>query len=1051
MPADPLTGRQLNNFRVERVIGRGGMGITYFGTDVKLQRPVAIKVLDARFRDDPTYAQRFVQEARAIAKWRHENIVQIHYADEVDGLYYFVMEYIEGRDLGVVLSDVISQGEFLSHAEVLRIGRSLAAALDYAHQQGIIHRDVKPANVLLSNDERVILVDFGLALDISQGSLGDVFGSAHYIAPEQARKSAQAIPQSDLYSLGVMLYEMLAGTVPFDDPSPTSVALQHLTLEVPSPRTFNSALSPQTEQVLLKALQKDPQARFASGAELIEALEKALKASPTLNNQIAMPPPPAAVQAQAQALSPLGGQHADDDLIGRELDEYRLDELLGHGGMARVYRAVDTRLKRYVAIKVIDTPFRGNADHVMRFEREGQAIAQLEHPHVVRLYRYGQDDGLLYMAMQYIEGANLYNVMHSYRADGEFMASSDVLRVSREICQALDYAHTKGVIHRDLTPSNVMLDKDGRAYLTDFGLALLLDVGTRGEVFGSPQYIAPEQAISSKNAVPQSDLYAVGVMLYEMFTGRLPFNATEMMNVAMQHMTESPPPPREIRPEISSQLEVVLLKALAKKPEERYPSGGALVAALEKALKKSSGGLGLAVQSRVSVPDQVATQLVAHPLPPLSGQVPPSEKRKTRKGLTCFSILLLTALIVGVWFYFVAGPGAGWVQAYLPAQLRQWTSIPVAAVSVPTETRLPTATLTKIPTQTPTEAPTDTLEPIATLSPPSLPAETATATREPTETPTSETTLTPTLQPSPSQTEPANTETPTQQHSETARSTATVEPTPTPTVIVQIIRPQDGMPMVLIPAGNFMMGVATDDANAGLDERAPHEVLLDSFYIDRHEVTVAQYVSFLNILGEGHAGTCQGYTCLRTRFETLQSNILWNQDVIYEAVTGFEQHPVNNVSWFGAQAYCEWVGGRLPTEAEWEFAARGTDGRIYPWGSEPPDADRAVFGQSDFETLQPVTTLPQGASFFGLYAMAGNVKEWVGDWYDPAYYLSSPAENPTGPQNGFNVRDPKVLRGGSWLSAAVDLRASARDGASPISFDQFGPDAGFRCVQVVER
>jgi serine/threonine protein kinase len=1046
MSADPLTGRQLNNFRVGRVVGRGGMGTTYRGIDVKLQRPVAIKVLDARFRDDPTYAQRFVQEARTIAKWRHENIVQIYYADEVDGLYYFVMEYIEGRDLGVVLSDVISKGELLPHDEVLRIGRSLAAALDYAHQQGIIHRDVKPSNVLLANDERVILVDFGLALDVSQGSLGDAFGSAHYIAPEQARKSAQAVPQSDLYSLGVMLYEMLTGTVPFDDPSPTSVALQHLTLEVPSPRTFNSALSVQVELVLLKALQKSPGDRYVTGAELVEALEGALKASPTKNNQISMPPPPAAVQAEFPA-SP-GGKRGSDDLIGCELDEYRLDELLGQGGMARVYRAVDTHLKRYVAIKVIDTPFRDDAGHAMRFEREAQAIAQLEHPHIVRLYRYGQDDGLLYMAMQYIEGSDLYNVMHSYRAEGEFMASADVLRVTREICQALDYAHTKGVIHRDLTPSNVMLDKDGRAYLTDFGLVLLLDVGTRGEVFGSPQYIAPEQAISSKNAVPQSDLYAVGVMLYEMFTGRLPFDATEMMNIAMQHMTEPPPPPREIRPGISPALETVILKALAKKPEERYSSGAALAADLEKALKTSSGVLALAAQSRVSVPDQIATQLAAHPLPPLSGRVISSEKRNSRKLLTCLSALLLVAIIVGTWVFFVQGPGSGWIQAYLPPQLRELTATSAAVVVAPTDTP------TEIPTRTPTEALTDTATvttaPTATRTVTPSPTKTSTATRNPTETPTRYVTNTPTLEPSPSPTESPVTETATTQPTETVSPTPTLAPTLGPTTIVQIIRPQDGMPMVLIPAGSYMMGAANADANAGLDERPSHEVTLDGFYIDRHEVTVAQYVAFLNALGTGHAGTCLGYTCLRTSFETLQSHILWNQDVIYEAEAGYEQYPVNNVSWFGAQAYCEWVGGRLPTEAEWEFAARGTDGRIYPWGNEAPDELRAVFGQSDFEVLQPVTALPQGASFFGLSAMAGNVKEWVGDWYDSAYYLNSPTENPTGPQNGFNVRDPKVLRGGSWMSENVDLRTSARAGDSPISFNQFGPDAGFRCVQMIE-
>jgi len=390
---------------------------------------------------------------------------------------------------------------------VLRIGKAVAEALDYAHRKGVVHRDVKPSNILVGRDGRVVLTDFGLALDVEQGSLGEVFGSSRYIAPEQARRSSGAVPQSDLYSLGVVLYEMLTGSAPFDDPSPTAVALQHVTLAPPPPRSINPKLNAETEAVLLKALSKSPKDRYKTGGELIAALERALLAGkPALRakKQPARAARPAGITSRGQS---------PDNLIGRQVDEYRLEALLGQGGMASVYRGLDVRLNRKVAIKVIDTPFRADADHIRRFEREAQAIAQLEHPHIVRLYRYGQAGSLLYMAMQYVEGQNLQSMLAAYRKGRQLMPADKVRRIIREICAALDYAHSKGVIHRDVKPSNIMLDKEGNAILTDFGLALLTEVGTRGEILGSPHYIAPEQAISSANVVPQSDLYAVGVIL----------------------------------------------------------------------------------------------------------------------------------------------------------------------------------------------------------------------------------------------------------------------------------------------------------------------------------------------------------------------------------------------------------------------------------------------------------------------------------------------------------------------------------------------------------
>ncbi len=210
-----IVGRQFANFRILQLLGRGGMAEVYYGWDVKLDRPVAIKVIDARYRRDPEYSRRFVNEARSMAAWHHPNIIPIYYADDEDGYFYFVMEYVRGLDLEQVLSEYTKRGELMPLADAIRIGRAAAEALDYAHRHGVIHRDVKPSNLMISTDNQVLLTDFGIAMNIRQGAADDVFGSPHYIAPEQARRASDAVPQSDLYSLGVILYEILTGDKTF--------------------------------------------------------------------------------------------------------------------------------------------------------------------------------------------------------------------------------------------------------------------------------------------------------------------------------------------------------------------------------------------------------------------------------------------------------------------------------------------------------------------------------------------------------------------------------------------------------------------------------------------------------------------------------------------------------------------------------------------------------------------------------------------------------------------------------------------------------------------
>ena len=243
-----------------------------------------------------------------------------------------------------------------------------------------------------------------------------------------------------------------------------------------------------------------------------------------------------------------------------------------------------------------------------------------------------------------------------------------------------------------------------------------------------------------------------------------------------------------------------------------------------------------------------------------------------------------------------------------------------------------------------------------------------------------------------------------------------------------------------------------EGSGSELDEQPIHTVIVDDFYLDVYEVSVRQYTDFLNAIG-GYRGTCDGEDCTKTLLETGYSYILNNLGV-YAPQPGSENFPVNWVSWHGAHAYCEWVGMRLPTEAEWEYAARGNDGRLYPWGNDEPDLNRnAVFGydlsQTNFgRALKPVDALPDGVSAFGIFNMAGNVREWVQDYYDADIYREAAR---TSTANEIES-DTLVLRGGGWFDSAEDIRATNRfnmDLTLPLVLNSASLEysgVGFRCA-----
>jgi serine/threonine protein kinase len=273
-------------------------------------------------------------------------------------------------------------------------------------------------------------------------------------------------------------------------------------------------------------------------------------------------------------------ERPQDDLIGRSLGGCVITLMLGQGGMARVYRARQDRLDRDVAIKVLPPYYASDKDFVDRFKLEARALARFSHPNIVVVHDAGEERGLLYIIMEYIAGGTLRDYMR------QSLSLAEVTRIIREVSGALSYAHERGVIHRDVKPVNVLMDATRRAVLSDFGIAKVLEssvgVSRSGAGVGTPEYMSPEQCRGGL-VDARTDIYALGVMLYEMLTGHTPFEADNYTALAHSHIYEPAPPPSRHNPRISPAVQAVVMKALEKSPADRFQNPIEMAIALEQA------------------------------------------------------------------------------------------------------------------------------------------------------------------------------------------------------------------------------------------------------------------------------------------------------------------------------------------------------------------------------------------------------------------------------------------------------------------------------------
>ncbi|MGC1377091.1 MAG: bifunctional serine/threonine-protein kinase/formylglycine-generating enzyme family protein, partial [Anaerolineales bacterium] len=591
------------------------------------------------------------------------------------------------------------------------------------------------------------------------------------------------------------------------------------------------------------------------------------------------------------------------ELTGRTLqNRYRVDSFIGRGGMADVYKVWDQNRAVYLAMKVLHADLAEDRAFLRRFKREADTLAKLQHPHIVRSYGLETDGRIAFILMDYIEGVSLRTRIFDLNRP---FTSEEALEIMQPVCAALHYAHQSGIVHCDIKPANIMIHKNGTVLVSDFGISRITEAATATMVgAGTPAYMSPEQARGA-DLTPLSDIYSLGIVLYEMLSGgERPFTGERAKTtggtsekVRWEQINAAPPALRKLNPQVSPALEAVVMCYLQKEPANRPANA---VDALNMLVQ--------AVSAKQLIPVESQGLLVRVPVNAVQSpsRLPP---------LAVMAILFLML-------------GFGLALGFSAVDLGTRGVGPLAGLATPTYT----ATRTPRPTITP---------------------------------------------------------------SSTVTSTPTATFTSTPGIGSTWVSEVDGMVQVFVPEGKFTMGSSIEQVvrdctrfrhqsclSSWFQNQSPsHIIEVDAYWIDQTEVTNTMYAVCVQ------AGICKPP---RLYSSSTHEN--------YYGVDEFKDYPVIYVSWYDAKTYCEWAGRHLPTEAQWEKAARGTSAYIYPWGNNSPSCVLSNFspfnGASCTGDTAQVGKYPNGASSYGTLDMAGNVWEWLADWYDASYYQSSSSVNP---------------------------------------------------------
>lgn len=1051
-------------FELLEKLGEGGMGIVYKARQLSLDRIVALKILPERLGKDREFVARFMREARIAARLDHVNIVRALDVGESGGVRYFAMEFVEGESVG----SMIDRKGKLSEDEAIRIIIQAARALEHAWRHQLIHRDIKPDNILVTKDGVAKVADLGLARSTDENTTrmtitGTAMGTPHYISPEQARGDSDLDIRTDIYSLGVTFFHMLTGHPPFQGSTAAVVITRRLTEEPPWIRDVNPDVSEGTALVIRKMMARDRNDRYANPTELLHDLELIAdnklpeiargapgSPAPDIMKSFTAPFPAASTLGAPgvrgmEARKPfptalvavLGGAGAvalaigillaiflrkEPKVVPHEMDSrveqllFQIDELAAKGEWDSAMLKAETARSSYdgtpyaerFAMKLVELrEKKSRADREMAAKDLLDSISALrdagERAKALMLARNskGKYDDTSFGEALKKQLAELEAWEASSREEAQQLANIIAAIEALEEAGSFDMALSKARSAMEKFASSAQAPRLEEIIKRLEGkLAAKLEEEARHELSEAETALARgELELALSRAEAAAKKYAgTGV-------------AKELLALAARCR-------KELAERSSAESPAAKAKRLLERAEEamragRFADAEALYAESERTMPSEEASRGYAeARFRRHMENSMAEEKAGRLGPAIEeAKAALAAKQDAQARVRLAELerrLRLEEALAEAKKAEEAARYAAAREAYRRAlaEAKEHERADIQSAISRMEAALVYAEAIDEAKSCADAKRWKDAERAAERALAVRPGDAAALTllswiRQSME---AKATATTPAAPPPGGVSPQ----------------APVEKEPPPPVP---IRNSIGLQLVLIPEGDYTIGNNEGDN----DEKPAHKVRLSAFYISLHEVTNAQFEQY----NPRHE---------RTEFSP------------------GPDHPVVNVSWREAMDFCAWLSRRekatyrLPTEAEWEAAARGHDARLFPWGDAAPDEggifranwgqgkDQASWARDGFSYAAPVGSFPRGASPFGLLDMAGNVWEWCLDWYDQSYYSRSPTKNPTGPEKGLE----KVIRGGSWYHDIELARTSNRHKLAP---DRRQPSVGFRVVK----